>query len=137
MPTWLVIVLAVAGGIFVISAIVAAILMVRLRKREVPQLEQRIQEANRALALAHAGDKGWERGELDRAARAALERERPGGAIERLELVLVDDRPGIAEDRAVFEVTAGGGEPALRLTLGRREDGTWDSLGLDAGGGAG
>jgi hypothetical protein len=38
-----------------------------------------------------------------------------------LDLVLVDDRPGVAEDRAHF-VAAGGGED-VRVILARRDDG--------------
>jgi hypothetical protein len=75
-------------------------------------LRARVQEADQHLAAAHAQDKGWERGGLEAAARAA-HRERTGRDPRTLHLVQVVDRPGIEEDEAVFEAD---GE---RLVLGR------------------
>ncbi len=81
-----------------------------------------LREADRALEAARAEDKGWERGTLEAAARDALGRERPGWEDAPLQLVLVDDKPGIEEDRAHFVATGSDGE--VRLVLARR-DGGW------------
>ena len=56
-------------------------------------------------------------------ARGALESERPGWAYSRLYLVLVDDKPGVAEDRAHF-VAVGESGDETRVVLGR-QDGDW------------
>lgn len=79
------------------------------------QLRERIAAADHALASARAEDRGWDRELLEAAARAAFAQQRPGVAIERLELVQVVDRPGTEEDRAAFQVIAAGGEDHLEL----------------------
>ena len=81
---------------------------------------RRVGEADRALATARAADRGWDRERLEAAARRALEAERPGFEAERLDLVLVDDRPGVEEDRA--HLVAGGREGEFSLVLRRRGD---------------
>ena len=86
------------------------------------ELERHLAEADQALEEARAADKGWDRPRLEAAARQAVQEARPGWDYERLELVLVDDRPGVEEDRAHFLAT-GAGEN-LRVVLGRRE-GDW------------
>ena len=48
--------------------------------------------------------------------RETLEREHPGVAFDRIELVLVDDRPGVDEDRAHFEAVDG--ERRVRVVHG-------------------
>ena len=83
-------------------------------------LEQHIAEADRSLQDARATDKGWDRPRLEAAARAAVEEARPGWPYDSLDLVLVDDRPGVEEDRAHF--LASGPEGQLRVVLGRRQD---------------
>jgi len=78
-------------------------------------------EADQALEEARAADKGWDRAVMEAAVQRALEEQRPGFRAERLELVLVDDRPGVAEDRAHFVAAAGGDE--VRIVLSRGEAG--------------
>jgi hypothetical protein len=78
--------------------------------------------ADQALEAARAADKGWERVLLEEAARKILAEERPGWRYDRLELVLVDDRPGVAEDRAQFLATAPDDQVRLLLT---RTGGGW------------
>ena len=58
--------------------------------------------ADQALEQARAADRGWDRDTMEATARAAIESARPGWRLRRLHLVLVDDRPGIEEDRAHF-----------------------------------
>jgi hypothetical protein len=93
------------------------------RRRQLAATEDRfdahLARVNRELAAAHAEDRGWERGSLDAAARAAWAEARPGTEPGELTLVQIVDRPGTDEDKAVFRSTAG-----ARLTLGRR-DGAW------------
>jgi hypothetical protein len=84
-------------------------------------MAQNIADADRALEQARATDKGWDRAALEAAAREAIEGSRPGWAFEQLALVLVDDRPGVEQDRAHF-VATGGGEDA-RVVLARTEAG--------------
>ena len=47
----------------------------------------------------------------------------PDGPTPHLHLVLVDDNPGVAEDRAHFVAVGEGGQEA-RVVLGR-QDGDW------------
>jgi hypothetical protein len=102
----------IAGGIYVTGR--------RTRDRS-GALHAQLEEANRALALAHAQDKGWERSALESAARAAFA-ERSPVEIDELHLVQVVDRPGTEEDQAVFRVVTEHG--AEYLHLDRRGD-TW------------
>jgi len=93
----------------------------RRREAERAALHAQAQEADRHLAQAHAEDKGWERGTLEAAARAAYA-ERHGREPAHLLLVQVVDRPGIEQDEAVFDAD---GE---RLVL-ERQSGDWVAAG--------
>jgi hypothetical protein len=112
------IVLAVLLIALVIGGLVAN---ARRRTAEEERLPGDVAAADRALAAAHAEDKGWARGNLEAAARAAFA-ETGQGPIEALHLVQVVDRPGTEDDEAVFRVVTAGGEQALRLL---RRDGAW------------
>ena len=85
----------------------------RARARE-PALRDELEAANRALALAHAQDRGWERSLLEEAARAALA-ERSTSQVRDLQLVQVVDRPGTDQDEAVFRVITDEGSEYLHL----------------------
>ena len=100
-------------------------LVVERRRLNRPGLDADIASADRALETARAADRGWDRDRLDEAARAALESERPGFSWESLQLVLVDDRPGVEEDRA--HLVATGSEGSARVVLCRDADGRWSS----------
>jgi type II secretory pathway pseudopilin PulG len=112
-----IILIVIAAVIFVLAAggYVAA---TRLRRVRDVLLRRELDQAERALAQAHALDKGWDRGTLAAAAQeAALERFGDAAVGEPL-LVQVLDRPGTDADQAVFRVeTADGAEH--RITLGR------------------
>jgi hypothetical protein len=82
-----------------------------------------VARADRMLEQARAEDRGWNRQLLDEAARRALGAERPAFDWESLELVLVDDRPGVEEDRAHL-MAMGSGEN-VRVVLAREPDGRW------------
>jgi hypothetical protein len=85
-------------------------------------LRARVAAADRALEAARAADRGWDPVLLEEAARVALERERPDFHYDRLQLVLVDDRPGTDEDRA--ELAAVAEDRVVRVGVTRR-GGTW------------
>ncbi len=85
------------------------------------ETDRNIADADRALEHARATDKGWDRDLLEAAARDAIEGHRPGWSYEELVLVLVDDRPGINEDRAHF-LASGNGEE-VRVVLARGDAG--------------
>lgn len=121
MPTWLIIVLAVLGGLILVFALGGAV-AVRRRERAQGDFHHQVEEVDRALAAAHAQDKGWEPAALEAAAREAFAQRHPGVEARELALVQVVDRPGTDEDRAVFRFLTADGE--VELTLGRRA-GAW------------
>ena len=84
-----------------------------------------LEEADSALETARAEDRGWDRAVLEEASRRALEEARPGWEPERFEIVLVDDRPGMKEDRA--HLVALNGDERVRIVLSRHEGGHWSA----------
>ena len=93
----------------------------RRAEQNAPEYARHLAAADQALEQARAADRGWDRDVMEEVARAALEREHPGLRFDRLELVLVDDRPGVNQDRAHFE--ASGGDRRVTVILGRDETG--------------
>ena len=73
-----------------------------------------VEEANAALATAHAEDKGWHRDRLEQAAREAFA-ERSRAPVRELQLVQVVDKPGTDDDQAVFRVITDHGSEYLHL----------------------
>jgi hypothetical protein len=122
MPTWLIIVLAVIVGVLAGLAIGGAAANARRARQRSGRFELQLDEVNRALAKAHASDKGWEREALEAAARRAFAQRRPHDEVLELVLVQVVDPPGTVADKAVFRVVTESGE--ARLTLGR-SGGDW------------
>jgi hypothetical protein len=98
------------------------------RRRNRSREAAHIAEADRALERARAADRGWDRERLDQAAREALSRHRPGRDFDELQLVLVDDRPGVDEDRAHFVAPSGDGD--VRIVL-RRDGAAWEPERVD------
>jgi hypothetical protein len=118
----LAIVLIAVGALLLllfIGGLVAARRRARLRE---PDRVAALAAADRALEQARAADKGWEKVLLEEAARKILAEERPDWRYDRLDLVLVDDRPGVAEDTAHFLATAPDDEVRIVLT---RQNGGW------------
>lgn len=116
--------------VLIVLAVVAAVLVLLFmgglvvtgRRRETPEeYVRQVARADEQLEQARAVDRGWDRATLERVARAALADERPGEAYEELRLVLVDDRPGVTEDRA--ELLASGPGDESRVYLSRHEVG--------------
>jgi hypothetical protein len=112
----------IAVGAVVLLAFILGLVGARARdRRQAPSYEEHVAAADAALEEARAADKGWHREAMEQAARAALEEARPGWQYRNLHLVLVDDRPGVGEDRAHFMAVADDGE--ARVILSREGDG--------------
>ena len=117
----LAIVLIALGVIFVLFFI-GGVIAVRRRDRQIdPVFASDLAKADQALEQARASDKGWHRESMEEVARRALAEAHPGREFERLDLVLVDDRPGVMEDRAHFEATDA--DERVRVVLSRGESG--------------
>jgi len=93
----------------------------RRARAESPELRESLREADRALALARAEDRGWDRGTLEAAAREAFAARSPVEPRE-LQLLKVIDRPGIEDDQCVFRVVTDVGSEEILLV---RTGGDW------------
>lgn len=111
----------IAVGVLLLLLLVAGSIVAR--RRTGGDYAEHVAQADQALEAARAADRGWDRELLERTARAALERERPGWAYDELHLVLVDDRPGVVDDRAHLVAVGDGSE--ARLVLTREAGGDW------------
>jgi hypothetical protein len=112
----------IAVGVVVLLVLAGGFVAVRRRSRvQAGDYADKVAACDQALEQARAVDKGWEREVMEAAVRIAVSDARPGWTYERLHLVLVDDRPGVMEDRAQF-VAVGDGEE-VRIALARRDEG--------------
>lgn len=93
------------------------------RRAARPGRDEHIRQADNALEQARAADRGWDRELIEAAALEALRSARPGFSAASLDLVLVDDRPGVEEDRA--HLLAAGPDERVRLVLCRDASGAW------------
>ncbi|HKN93384.1 MAG TPA: hypothetical protein VJU60_03550 [Thermoleophilaceae bacterium] len=116
------IVLIVIAGVVLLLLLGGFLGAARRRTHHGHHYDRHLAEADRALEQARAADKGWDRAVMESAARQALATEKPGWVYSELSLVLVDDRPGTAEDRAHFVAYGDDGE--TRVVLARR-DSSW------------
>jgi hypothetical protein len=121
----LAIIIIVVVVVFLLLAVGGFIANDRRRRAENPELRATLREADRALALARAEDRGWERSALESACRAAFAARSP---VEPRELLLVKvvDRPGTEEDQALFRVVTDAGSEEILLV---REGEGWVSAG--------
>ena len=109
-------------GVLLLLVFVGGLVAARRRARETaPEYARHLSEADHALEQARASDKGWDRAVMEDVVREALARAHPGASFDRLDLVLVDDRPGVAEDRAHFE--ASNADRRVPVVLSRGESG--------------
>ena len=116
-------------GVGLLLFFIGGVLAVRARaRRQAPTFADHVRAADEALEQARALDKGWHRENMEAAARAAIEESRPGWTYEALQLVLVDDRPGVEEDRAHFVASGPDGE--ARVVMARDGD-RWVSQGVE------
>ena len=115
------IILIVVGVILLLFFIGGIVYTTRRYSRLGRDFYRHVASADQALEQARAEDRGWDRDALEAAARRGLEAERSDFPLEELHLVLVDDRPGVTEDRAEF--LAVGADGMVRIGLVRGEDG--------------
>jgi hypothetical protein len=112
----------IAVGAVILVAFVLGLLAIRARyRRQAPSYEEHVAAADQALEEARAADKGWHREAMEEVARDAIAESRPGWKYGALHLILVDDKPGVGEDRAHFVAVADDGE--AHVTLARQADG--------------
>jgi len=117
-------------GAIVVIAVILGFLGPRARdRRQALHWEERVRAADAALAQAAASDRGWARDLMEQAARDALAEGRPDWDYGHLHLILVDDRPGIEEDRAHFVAVGDSGDEA-RVVLSRQGD-RWVAESID------
>lgn len=95
----------------------------RRAQRNEGALQDEVAGAERELAKAHAGDKGWDPALLAVAARAVAAARFGDATVGEPQLVQVIDRPGTDADQAVFRVQTADGDEH-RITLGRTA-GVW------------
>jgi uncharacterized membrane protein len=108
-------------GVLLLTFLIGGVLGVRARARDqAPTFDEHVRAADEALEQARAQDRGWHRDTMEAAARAAIAEARPGWTYDDLQLVLVDDRPGVEEDRAHF--VASGSDGQTRVVLARQGD---------------
>lgn len=108
-------------GVLLVVAFILGLLGARARdRRRAAHWEEHVAQADQALEQARAADRGWHRDVMEQSAREAIEESRPGWRYGDLHLVLVDDRPGVDEDRAHF--VAVGDDAEVRVVLGRQDD---------------
>lgn len=120
MSTLAIILVVVAA--LVALLVVGGVLGARRRDRAVaPCYAEHLAAADRALEQARASDRGWERELLHTVAHEALAASHPGLKFSGLRLVLVDDRPGVAEDVAHLEADRDG--QTVRVVLSRSDAG--------------
>ena len=114
----LILILVVILAVLVVGGLIAS---TRRAKAEEPELHQRLAEADQALALAQAEDRGWQRETMELAVRRAFAERSP---VEPRELLLLQvlDRPGTDDDEAVFRVVTDAGAEDVRLV---RRAGDW------------
>ncbi|MDX8153042.1 hypothetical protein SK069_15695 [Patulibacter brassicae] len=119
------IVLLVVLLVVVLLAVTGFVAGRRRADAHIDEVLARVRAANNALAAAHAADEGWDRAHLETAAReAAAARGLDPSGVE-LVLVEVDDRPGVDDDRATFQIVDG--DRREQLVLGR-VDGRWTAV---------
>ena len=108
-------------GVLLVLFFIGGLAAVRVRaRRQEATFPEHVRAADEALEQARALDKGWHRDSMEATARAAIGESRPGWPFDNLHLVLVDDRPGIEEDRAHF--VAVGPDGQSRVILARQGD---------------
>ena len=112
--TALALVVLVAVVVLAVLAIGGYVATGRRARADDAALRAELEAANRALALAHAQDKGWERSLLEEAARTAFA-DRSPAEVRELQLVQVVDKPGTEDDQAVFRVVTDHGAEYLHL----------------------
>ena len=113
----------------IVLIVIAAVLLLLLvggyiaTRRRNTDWSEHVAQAEQALEAAYAADKGWDRELLHRSAREALGSHRPGWEYTDVHLVVVEDKPGMEEDKA--HLVAVGEDGEARVVLAREADGGW------------
>jgi len=113
----------IVGGVLVLFFIGGLIAVSVRSRREAGSYEEHVRAADQALQQARASDRGWDREVMEGIAQSALSESRPDFPYRDLHLVLVEDRPGMEEDRAHFVAVGQDGKEAT-VVLGR-QGGNW------------
>jgi hypothetical protein len=124
----LAIVLIAVNAVIIVFLVLGFVALRARDRRDAGSWEEAVRSADAALAQAATADRGWHREAMESAARLALEEERPGWRYDALHLVLVDDRPGIEEDRAEFVAVGNGDQVTVVLT---RQGDRWSAERVD------
>jgi hypothetical protein len=114
----LALILIVAALVVVVLLTVATVAVRKRTERDSDAYREHLASADHALEAARASDRGWDRSVMEDVARAALNERRPSWDFRSLDLVLVDDQPGVHEDRAHFEASDGEARVLVVLTRG-------------------
>jgi hypothetical protein len=114
------IVLIIVGVVLLLFFLGGALAVRARARRQASSFGDHVRQADEALEQARALDKGWHRETMEGVARTAIAEARPGWSYDDLQLVLVDDRPGVEEDRAHFMATGPDGE--ARVVMAREGD---------------
>jgi hypothetical protein len=114
--------LIIIGVVLVLAALLFVGGYIASRRRT-DNWAEHVAQAERALEAAFATDRGWDRELLHRSAREALGSHKPGFEFTDVHLVVVEDRPGVEEDRA--QLVAVGEDGEARVVLARAADGGW------------
>ena len=112
--------------VLIVIAVVLVLLFVGgyvATRRRNKDWSEHVAQAERALEAAFAADKGWDRDLLHGAARDALGSHKPGWEYTDVHLVMVEDKPGVEQDRA--QLVAVGEDGEARVVLARGADGGW------------
>lgn len=113
----------IIGAILVVFFIGGLIAVSVRSRQEADSYDEHVRAADQALQQARASDRGWDREVMEGIAQSALSQSRPDFPYRDLHLVLVEDRPGMDEDRAHFVAVGEDGKEAM-VVLGR-QDGHW------------
>jgi hypothetical protein len=119
-PTWLIVVIVVFVALVAVLFALGEVGAARRNRGREAGFRAQLEDANTALAAARAEDRGWERANIEAAARRVHEARHPGTVVRELHLVQVVDRPGTEEDQARFRVMDQHG--THDVLLGRRGD---------------
>jgi hypothetical protein len=108
------IIIIVVVAVLVLLIVGGTVANGRRSRGEVGDMRATLLEADHALALARAEDRGWERSALEAAAREAFAARSPVD-VRELQLLKVVDRPGTEDDQALFRVITDVGSEELLL----------------------
>jgi hypothetical protein len=117
------IVIIVVVAVLVLLVVGGLVANARRTRDEAGDMRATLREADHALALARAHDRGWERAALEAAARDAFAARSPVD-VRELQLLKVIDRPGTEDDQALFRVITDVGSEEILLA---RHGDSWRS----------